>query len=134
MKFLIADDEQAHQVALQRLLRSHGDCVTATDGAQAVTLFRQALEAGEPFNAVFLDIRMPSMDGQEALTAIRKLEKERYGLSIDNRDYAVIIMATSLDDPQSVTEAFLKGKCNGYINKPVTRELVEEKLRHHNLI
>lgn len=134
MKTLIIDDELANRELLKYILQPYGECVKAEDGLVGVTLFKEHLASGEPFDLVMMDIMMPSMDGQEALLAIRREEKEMYGTSLNTKDYAFIIMQTSLDDPQHLVDAYFKGKCNGYIAKPVTQDILLEKLKRHNLI
>ncbi len=51
------------------------------DGVQSVRVFQDALDAGNPFRLVLLDIQMPHMDGQEALVQIRQMEKLSLGLA-----------------------------------------------------
>ncbi|MEO5378678.1 MAG: response regulator [Magnetococcus sp. DMHC-6] len=133
MKILIADDEIAYRKTLEIILKPFGDVHQSHNGADAVRRYREALFSDKPFDLVFLDIKMPQMDGQEALVAIRKLEREKYGRDND-APRAVIIMATTMDDPHYVMDTFLRGNCDAYINKPVTKELVMEKLRMAHLL
>lgn len=55
------------------LLRSIGyDVVEAKDGEEAVALYVQALESGNPFAAVILDLTVPGgMGGWECLQTLR---------------------------------------------------------------
>ena len=46
------------------------------DGMEAVDAFMMALEDGEPYDLVCLDIMMPVMDGYQALMGIRNLESK----------------------------------------------------------
>lgn len=46
------------------------------DGREAVTAFTEALDAGEPFDLICLDVMMPEMDGHTALASIRRIESE----------------------------------------------------------
>lgn len=134
MKILVADDEFSSRALLMHLLRPYGTCTEAEDGGEAVALFKKALLDATPFDLVLLDILMPKMDGQEALKEIRMAEKAAYGVTLTLKEYAYIIMVTAMDDPAQLVEAYTKGKCNGYLNKPVIREELLEKLRKSNLI
>lgn len=134
MKTLIVDDEGYNRAFLKYVLRPYGECIEAEDGLEGVALFKTHLDSGEPFDLVLLDIIMPNMDGQETLLKIRRMEKEVYGISLNSKDYSFIIMQTTLDDPQHFLDAYSKGRCNGYITKPIVSEELLEKLKKHNLI
>ncbi|MEO5349866.1 MAG: response regulator [Magnetococcus sp. YQC-3] len=134
MKILIADDQLIYRKALQTMLQPYGECVVVEDGEQALRTFSEALHAGNPFKMVLLDIDMPFMDGLEALTQIRLLEKKVHGPALDNKEFACIVMQTNRDDPVSFMNAFKKGHCNGFITKPVAREELLEKMKKHGLL
>ncbi|MBF0162601.1 MAG: response regulator [Magnetococcales bacterium] len=134
MKILIADDHMVYREVLKTMLRPYGECVVVEDGEQAVLAFEEALQAKEPFSLVLLDIQMPHMDGQEALLQMRQMEKRVYGPTLDIKEYACIIMQTSVDDPRALITAFKKGHCNGFINKPVDKEELLDKMKRHGLI
>ncbi len=134
MKILIVDDDAGYRDLLEVMLEPHGECTLAEDGREAVERFKTALDAGKPYDLVLMDIQMPHMDGQEALKRIRRLEKAVYGITLDNKNYAVIIMQTSVEDPKQFREAFVEGKCNGYITKPVEEGELLAKLKSHHLL
>jgi PAS domain S-box-containing protein len=68
---LVADDELQVRSLMGTLLKRMGFRVlSATDGEQAVELFRQ--HAAE-ITAVLLDLSMPNLDGSEALSEIRRI-------------------------------------------------------------
>jgi two-component system cell cycle sensor histidine kinase/response regulator CckA len=68
---LVADDERIVLSSVDRMLRQRGyRTVLATDGLEAVRLFRAQPEA---FAAVVLDLTMPGLDGAEALHQMRSL-------------------------------------------------------------
>ena len=53
------------------------DVVACSQGNDAVSLAKQAARAGEPFDVVILDVRMPpGIDGVEAGSEIRKLDPD----------------------------------------------------------
>ncbi|MBF0399441.1 MAG: response regulator [Magnetococcales bacterium] len=134
MKILIADDQKIYRATLHAMLQPFGECVVVEDGEQAVQAFAEALERKDPFRLVLLDIEMPFMDGQQALVQMRLMERRVYGPTLNTKDFACIIMQTSLDDPITFITAFKKGHCNGYLTKPVTRDELLEKMKNHGLI
>ncbi|MBT3309993.1 MAG: response regulator [Gammaproteobacteria bacterium] len=51
------------------------ELVTANSGKEAISLFKQAFDEGEPFSTVFLDVRMPpGMDGVECSGQLRRID------------------------------------------------------------
>ena len=47
----------------------------ASDGDEAVSLFRKAKKAGEPFDAVILDLTIPGgMGGRETIKKLKKID------------------------------------------------------------
>ena len=93
-------------------------------------LFRSALEAGESYDLVCLDIMMPELDGYQALKAMRDIEKEK-GVPVNQS--AKIIMTTALNEGRNVTKAFELG-CVAYAGKPIDQEKFENVLRKLELI
>ena len=77
MKFLIVDDDPACREFLVAVLLPYGSCDLAFDGAEAIDAFRLALDDGEPYDLICLDIMMPGVDGHKALDGIRSIEHER---------------------------------------------------------
>ncbi|MBF0474190.1 MAG: response regulator [Nitrospirae bacterium] len=118
MKFLIVDDNYNNRILLQKMLSQYGDCDMAIDGKEAVDAFKMAMDDGQPYNLICLDIMMPEMNGQEALKVIREYERSK-GIEKDNG--VKIIMATALYTPQDLIEAFFNGGCNDYLTKPIKR-------------
>ena len=136
MKILSVDDESINRDIMERILAPYGACHMAENGLEAVKMFKKALHFNEPFDLVMLDILMPEMDGQEALKEIRKAEFRKHGggLTLSEKNIAFIIMVTTLEDPAQFSKAFLQGKCNSYLTKPIDRDYLFSKLRKHDLI
>jgi CheY-like chemotaxis protein len=66
---LLIDDEAEFVDSLAKLLRRRGfDVEVAGDGASAVELVR-----ARPFDVALLDVKMPGMDGFQALEQIKRL-------------------------------------------------------------
>jgi PAS domain S-box-containing protein len=71
---LVADDEEVVRRASRRALERAGyQVLEACDGREAVACFRS--EAGR-IACILLDLTMPGMGGEEALSAIRQLDAE----------------------------------------------------------
>jgi len=115
-RVLVADDERAICEAFARLLRDAGhEPIIAANGAEAIA----AVEQQRP-DAAFLDVRMPGMDGLEALARIRELAP----------DLPVIVM-TAYGTMQTALEALRLGAFD-YLGKPLElprlRELLDRAL------
>lgn len=104
---LIADDVESNYKLLEIILRKHYDLLWAKNGREAVDL---ALERHP--DAVLMDIKMPVMDGIEALREIR----------LHTRELPVIMQtAYAFDSDRRIAE---EAGCNGFLAKPVRpREL-----------
>ncbi len=123
MRILIAEDDFTSRRILQKLLSSYGTCDVATNGKEAVEAFRISWEEAAPYDLICLDIMMPHLDGQQVLTEIRSLEKEK---GIDGFKGVKVIITTALDDFNNIMKAF-KGQCDAYLVKPIDKvKLVRE--------
>ena len=129
-KILIVEDDFTSRLLLQELLKSYGPSHIAVNGKEAVEAVRLALEAGEPYNLICLDIMMPEMDGQEALRQIREQEEARGILPSKG---AKIVMTTALADLKSVNAAY-HSLCDAYLTKPIQKAKLLEELRQLKLI
>ena len=135
MKILVVDDSPVIRQMLIRMLKPYGfTFVEAENGVVAVSKFTEGLRNNDKFDLVLMDIEMPEMDGQQALKELRIIEKNLHGITLSTKNYTPIIMLTSLDDPAHFLEAYTKGKCSGYLTKPVVLEDLLEKLRKSKLL
>jgi two-component system chemotaxis response regulator CheY len=130
MKTLIVEDDFTSRLLIQEFLRGYGVSHIAVNGREAVDAVAAALDSGEPYQLVCLDIMMPGMSGQQALKEIRDLEESR---GIFSSDGAKIIMTTALNDIQSKIDAFA-GLCDAYLTKPIHKEHLLRELRKLKLI
>lgn len=117
MRTLIAEDDPTSRTLLQELLKHHGPLHVVSTGADAVTAVTTALDAGNPFDLICLDIMMPVMDGRTALKGIRTAEESR---GVDCGRGAKVLMVTALNDKINVTQSF-RDQCDGYLVKPIDR-------------
>ncbi|MBU1168171.1 MAG: HDOD domain-containing protein [Proteobacteria bacterium] len=123
MKILIVDDDFVSRSKMKTILQSMGACTDDEHAASALRTFEQALDTGQPFNLITLDIHMPGMDGTEMLFKIRELEKKRH---IPEPNRVKVFMVTSQSDKGSLITCLQAG-CNGFIVKPFTQKTLLQK-------
>ncbi|PJB44825.1 MAG: two-component system response regulator [Deltaproteobacteria bacterium CG_4_9_14_3_um_filter_44_9] len=100
---LVVDDEESHRMMLGAHLKDEGfEMVEASDGQEAVDKVSERF-----FDLVLMDIRMPNMDGMEALKQIRQI----------NPTIPVLIM-TAYGSINSAVQA-LKSGAEDYLTKPL---------------
>jgi two-component system, chemotaxis family, chemotaxis protein CheY len=93
-RMLVVDDEFTSRVILQKFLSAHGEVQVCTNGLEAVEAFSSALEKGEPFTLICLDVMMPVMTGIQALSKIREIEASR---GIVRASGVKVLMTTGMD-------------------------------------
>jgi two-component system, NtrC family, nitrogen regulation response regulator GlnG len=101
-QILVADDEDSLRWVLEKGLRGAGYDVTAVkDGAAAV----RAVET-TAFDLVFLDVRMPGMDGLAALARMREIRAD-----------ACVVVMTAHGTMETAIQAMQRGAYD-YLTKP----------------
>lgn len=115
MRMLIVDDSQF----LRRFIRLQTEPLAfeveeASDGLEALALLEESA-----FDVALVDWDMPRMNGIELVKAVR--ERPEF-------DSMKILMVTAQTGYGSVIDALTKG-ADDYLMKPVTREMIVEKLR-----
>jgi two-component system, chemotaxis family, chemotaxis protein CheY len=130
MKTLIVEDDFTSRILMQELLNSYGPSHIAINGSEAIEAVRVALDGGEPYSLICLDIKMPIMDGQEALKEIRILEETR-GINSSNK--VKIVMTTAYADKINVIEA-REHQCDYFLVKPIQKAKLIEVLHKLQLI
>jgi two-component system chemotaxis response regulator CheY len=115
VRVLLVEDDFVSRVMLQTFLSRYGECHIAVNGKEAVEAFRIALERGEKYDLVCMDIMMPEMDGREAVRQVRALEEAHGILSSSG---AKIVMTTAVEDIKEVIQCFQQ-LCDAYLMKPI---------------
>jgi len=130
MKILIVEDDFLSRQVLCKFLSSYGDCDIAVNGREALDAFKIAIDGGEKYDLICLDVMMPEMDGHEALKAIREFEAQK---NITGLQCVKIIMTTALGDSKNILKAF-KEQCESYLVKPITQEKLHLELKKLGLV
>ena len=125
VRFLIVDDDSTCRELLQLLLSRYGQCDLTHDGHEAAAAYRIALDSGQRYDLVCLDIMMPEMDGHATLKAIRAVEAERHILGSDG---VPVLMLTASEDPRDCIRAFTEG-CECYLSKPIREKALMLEVR-----
>ncbi len=129
-RLLLVEDDFASRLLLQTFLSRHGDCHVAVNGKEAVEAFRSALERGQKYDLICMDIMMPEMDGREAVKQMRALEEARGILSTAG---AKIIMTTTVDDITEVVRCFNE-LCDAYLMKPIDLTQLLSQMKSYQLV
>ena len=115
VRVLLVEDDFVSRLMLQTFHSRYGECHIAVNGKEAVEAFRIALERGEKYDMVCMDIMMPEMDGREAVRQVRALEEAHGILSTSG---AKIVMTTAVEDIKEVIQCFQQ-LCDAYLMKPI---------------
>jgi two-component system, cell cycle sensor histidine kinase and response regulator CckA len=123
-RVLVMDDEPMLREIAGELLREVGyEREYARDGAEAVRIYRQAMESGRPFDAVILDLTVPGgMGGEEAIKKLLEIDPDarvivssgysEHPIMANFRDYgfrAVISKPYRLDELSKVLHELIMG-------------------------
>ncbi len=130
MRILVVEDDYISRRLLCRYLEPYGMCEEAVNGHEAVDAVRRAIDAGEQFDLICLDIMMPGMDGQQALVILRQMEAEN-GMPIGKG--AKVIMTSAMEDNQYIMQA-LNASADGYVVKPIEKRRFIETLKETGLL
>lgn len=125
---LIVDDNKVNLRVAAAALKKYGAKVHCVEsGKDAISL----LQPPHCFDACFMDVQMPEMDGFEATRQIRQMEmkanEERKNklASIEGStfaEYHLPVLAMTADVIQATYEECLKSGMNGYVSKPFDEE------------
>jgi PAS domain S-box-containing protein len=105
-KILVAEDDETSSFLLTEVLKAHcREILLVKTGVQAVASCRN----NPDINMVLMDIRMPVMDGYEAIRQIRTFNKD------------VIIIAQTAHGLTGDREKALEAGADDYISKPISK-------------
>ena len=122
---LLVDDNAVNRKVASEILRKAGCVVTlAASGPEAIgqmTTRMEAMDVGqaEPFDAVFMDIQMPDMDGVETTGHLRQLFGKRLP----------VIVAMTAYSMREDRERFISQGLDDYIAKPIRAQSLIAKVK-----
>jgi two-component system chemotaxis response regulator CheY len=130
MKTLIVEDDFTSRLVLQTFLSRYGECHVAVNGWEAVEAFRSAVESGQRYDLICMDIMLPEMNGRDAVKQVRKLEATQ---STPADSAVKIIMTTAVDDIKEVMSCFSE-LCDAYLVKPIDLSQLLNQVRSYQLV
>lgn len=121
-RVLLCEDNELNAEIVTVILSDYGIEVDhAENGRIGVELFRQS--APGEYAMIFMDVRMPEMDGYEATRTIRAMERQ------DAREIPVCVLSANafLDD----IEASIASGMNEHLAKPLNLEQLDSVLKKY---
>ena len=119
LRVLVADDNAAAREILEEPLRGvTGRVDVVASGAEAVAAVRQH-DAAEPYDVVFMDWRMPGMDGLQASRTIKG------DSALTHPPAIVLVTAFGREEIRDEAEQL---QLEGFLLKPVTRSMIVDTL------
>ena len=113
---LVSEDVDSNFLLMNTVLGKKYKLIRARDGREAVDMYKE----NHP-DLIFMDIKMPYMDGLEATRLIRGYSKD------------IPIIALTAFAFESDRERAIEAGCNDYLTKPVSQEAIEKILDKYSL-
>ncbi len=111
-KILVVDDEEYNRMLFRKILeRWNVSCRLAENGMEALELLKE-----ERFDVVFMDMRMPGIDGLKTTRFIREEMK------ISESDMPVIFISAAPGNEER--QQYRNSGINGFLQKPFTEEML----------
>jgi CheY-like chemotaxis protein/nitrogen-specific signal transduction histidine kinase/HPt (histidine-containing phosphotransfer) domain-containing protein len=125
MRILVAEDTEDNRLLLEHYLRDQPVTVRfALNGQEAL----DAVQQGEPFDLILMDIDMPVMDGYTATKRIRAWQQTNGTAS---KNPVAPIVALSADAMREAVRASLDAGCVAHVAKPLDRETLLKTIRRY---
>ncbi|HEY9620059.1 MAG TPA: PAS domain S-box protein [Crinalium sp.] len=122
-RILVVDDRQENRDLIAQLLETVGfEVYTANDGQEAIAQWQQV----QP-HLIWMDIRMPNMDGYDATRYIRTAEAQQRNES--QRTTKIIALTASAFEEQRAS--ILSAGCDDFVRKPFKEQAIFLKMAEH---
>ena len=117
LAILVADDNAVNRTIIVSFLQKMGHTVTVAEHGEQVL----ALVQERRFDLVFMDVRMPKLDGLSATQELRRRERE------EGKPHLPVIAMTASVLPED-RESCLAAGMDTYISKPVDFDVVQGEI------
>jgi len=129
MRVLVVEDDPSIRDMLEKFLAPIARCDLAEDGYAGIIAFEQALDLGEPYDLVCLDLVMPNMDGWEALRRIRAAEQSRARIP-----HIRVLVLTARDSSANMRRFLTSSTNEGFLLKPFRKSELFEAIKALGLV
>ncbi|BAZ41735.1 two-component hybrid sensor and regulator [Calothrix sp. NIES-4101] len=124
-RILVVDDADDSRKFLVKLLTTIGFAVNeATNGNEAISIWSN----WQP-HLIFMDMRMPMMDGYEATREIKRLEQQQKQNIPPSSPTVIIALTANVFEEQRKT--IIEAGCDDFINKPFREEFLLGKIQQY---
>ena len=108
---LIAEDEESNFLLLKTILKKHCNILHAKTGVELLEIYKE-----QHADLILLDIKMPEMNGIDALKEIRKFDQD------------IPIIMQSAYAFENDMEAARQAGSNGFVTKPINSKELKSVL------
>lgn len=108
---LIAEDEESNFLLLKTILKKYCNVLHAKTGKELLEIYKE-----KHADLILMDIKMPEMNGIEALKEIRTFDKD-----------IPVIMQSAYAFENDMEQARQAG-CNGFVTKPINIKMLKSTL------
>ena len=116
-RIAVVDDRATNRLMLVKLLQSVGfEPLTANNGIEAIALWQE----WQP-NLIWMDMRMPIMDGYEAT---KHIKSQPYG----NQTIIIALTASAFEEQK---EKAIAASCDDLVSKPFAEQVIFDKLTQY---
>lgn len=115
-KVLIVDDSKINLKVAVNIMKPYNFNITTAESGY------EALEKAETqtFDIIFMDIMMPKMNGIETLRRLKEMDK-----------FDIPVIALTADAIEGTEEKYLQAGFNGYLSKPIDRNLLSKMIHKY---
>ena len=115
-RVLIVDDSKINLKVAIQLMKEYKFAVVASEsGFDAIEQVKK-----QDFDLIFMDIMMPKKNGVETLNDLKSL-----------KNFRTPVIALTADAIEGTEEKYLQAGFNGYLSKPIDREMLNKTINKY---
>jgi CheY-like chemotaxis protein len=127
-RVMIIDDSPIDRYIAEKMIKKNAfadDTIAMASAVQALDYLKGIKDQTQLPTLIFLDIRMPEMNGFEFLEEYKKLHDQV-------KENCIIVMITSSADTNDQRAAEGNAYVRGFVDKPLSREKLDQIAEHYD--